>query len=156
MQTIIYTIFIILIIGMLILIGATIFFFFHEEKNAVADAYGGDYETQKLSETTGLVIGTFGICEGTKVSLKKGQVCTVGKASNCDFQVMNNVVSRMHCTIKLLSNGTFEVTDFSTNGVYYNNYKLKKNTPFQVPNNSLLVIGNADNVIKLQTELKEI
>lgn len=156
MQTFIYTIFIILIIGMIILIGATIFFFFYEAKIEERDAYNDvEDEPEKNYELVGQVIGTYGVCEGMRVSLRAGNVCTLGKADNCDFQVRSNVVSRMHCTIKLLENGTFEITDFSTNGTYYNNYRLEKNSPFQVPGDALLAVGDANNIIRVISKERE-
>lgn len=157
MQTFIYTIFIILIIIMIILIGATIFFFFYEAKIEERDTYNDvEEKPERKYELIGQVQGTDGICKGTRVSLKAGQVCTLGKADNCDFQIASNIVSRMHCTIKLLENGAFEITDFSTNGIYYNSYKLEKNSPFQVPNNSLLAIGDANNIIRVVSKEQEI
>ena len=147
MQTFIYTFFILLIMGMIIVIGATIFFFIYETRHDEIEDSDDFVTPEKKYVLIGKVRGVNGVSDGIIISLNVGQICTLGKASNCDFQIMNNVVSRMHCSIKLLENGAFEIMDFSTNGTYYNNYRLEKNTPFQVPSDSLLAIGDANNVI---------
>ena len=79
-----------------------------------------------------------------------GQQCVVGRKSNCDIQLVHGQVSRVHCVIEMLPDGVYQVTDYSSNGTFYNNQRLKSREPYRLPKGALLAIGDADNVLELR------
>lgn len=113
-------------------------------------------EDEPQKEKIGVVIGVFGSCEGQQFVLRPGQKCSVGKSSECNFQIKNKVISRQHCTIRMLSEDVFEVTDHSTNGTFYNNVRLEKDKPLNIPKDAILALGDANNIIQVQVQEREI
>lgn len=99
---------------------------------------------------SGAIVGEFGKYGGQIYPLHSDMPCVVGRKSTCNIQIAHKQVSRVHCTIQLLPDGNYQVTDYSENGTYYNNQKLPKHKPCTIAKGALLVIGDADNVLKLQ------
>ena len=52
--------------------------------------------------------------------------------------------------IKMQPDGVYQVTDYSSNGTYYNNKRLKYGDPYRLPKGALLALGDADNVLELK------
>lgn len=109
----------------------------------------GQGSAQKMIPV-GSVYGAFGIFCGQSYPMCIGQRCTVGRKSTCDIQLVHSQVSRMHCVIEMLPDGVFQVTDYSSNGTFYNDQKLKHGEPYRLPKGALLAIGDADNVLELK------
>jgi pSer/pThr/pTyr-binding forkhead associated (FHA) protein len=58
-----------------------------------------------------------------------GSPRTVGRATGADFIVDTALVSRVHCRLTLLPDGTLEVRDLgSTNGTFVNGKRVKTAT----------------------------
>lgn len=96
--------------------------------------------------------GMFGEYIGKKYILRTGESCKIGRDSGCDIQLHHSKVSRIHCSVKLLPDGRFEVTDYSYNGTFYENKALPSNAASIVQAGGLLVIGDADNVFALNID----
>lgn len=93
--------------------------------------------------------GLFGGYIGKKYILRPGESCRIGRDSGCDIQIHHAKVSRIHCAIKLLPDGQFEVTDYSSNGTFYENTALSNGVATIVKAGGMLVVGSADNVLSL-------
>lgn len=98
---------------------------------------------------TAEIQGLFGDYVGKKYTLRPGESCRIGRDSGCDIQLHSSKVSRIHCSVKLLPKGKFELTDYSYNGTYYENKTLPNGTSTIVEPGGLLAVGNADNVFSL-------
>ena len=99
---------------------------------------------------TEAVYGAFGIFNGRSYPMAPGQRCTVGRKSICDIQLAHSQVSRLHCVIEMLPDNVYQVTDYSSNGTFYNDQRLKSREPYRLPKGALLAIGDADNVLELR------
>jgi pSer/pThr/pTyr-binding forkhead associated (FHA) protein len=54
-----------------------------------------------------------------------GNIRTMGRAAGADFIIDGALVSRVHCRLTALPDGTLEVTDLeSTNGTYVNDRRV--------------------------------
>lgn len=102
----------------------------------------------------GYICGVFGRFEGQVYPMDLGQECVVGRKADCDIQIIHGEISRIHCVIRMLPDGVFEVTDYSSNGTFYNNQKLKRKEPYRLPSGAILALGDADNVLELRREEK--
>lgn len=100
-------------------------------------------------EAQGIIIGLFGSFSGQSVPMMINSLCSVGRERDCNIRIMHKAISRMHCTIQLLPNGMYQVTDYSSNGTYYNNQRLAPGQAYMIPKGAILAIGSADNVIQL-------
>lgn len=100
-------------------------------------------------EPAGKIVGLFGSFMGQEYPMENGSRCVVGRAPGCNIVLEHSKVSRIHCTIRRTQEGTYQVTDSSSNGTYHENEKLERGTACEVPSGALLVIGDADNVIQL-------
>jgi pSer/pThr/pTyr-binding forkhead associated (FHA) protein len=59
--------------------------------------------------------------------LLPGSIRTLGRATGADFIVDAALVSRVHCRLTVLSDGTLEVRDLeSTNGTYVNGARVER------------------------------
>jgi pSer/pThr/pTyr-binding forkhead associated (FHA) protein len=59
--------------------------------------------------------------------LLPGSIRTIGRATGADFIVDAALVSRVHCRLTVLSDGTLEVRDLeSTNGTYVNGARVER------------------------------
>lgn len=94
--------------------------------------------------------GMFGEFQGRRCRLGVGEVCRIGRDSGCDIKLSHPSVSRIHCAVKFLPNGTFEVTDYSYNGTYYENIALPNGKAVNVQPGGKLVAGSTDNVFCLK------
>ncbi len=52
--------------------------------------------------------------------------------------------------IEMLPDNVYQVTDYSSNGTFYNDQRLKSREPYRLPKGALLAIGDADNVLELR------
>ncbi|EOS70004.1 hypothetical protein C818_01964 [Lachnospiraceae bacterium MD308] len=98
----------------------------------------------------GVIEGIYGNFKGKQVTLYPGGVCRIGRESGCDIQLVHPKVSRVHCMISMTANGRYQITDYSYNGTFYDNERLTKNIMVEVNPGGMLVIGEADNVLKLK------
>lgn len=98
----------------------------------------------------GYIYGAFGVYQGQMYPMYLGQECVVGRKSGSDIQIVHGEISRVHCVIKMQPDGVYQVTDYSSNGTYYNNQRLKYGDPYRLPKGALLALGDADNVLELK------
>lgn len=78
-------------------------------------------------------------------------MCKIGRESTCDIQLFHPKISRLHCTVTLLENGNLVITDYSANGTFYGNRQMPNGEAIEVRPGDKLVVGEADNVIQLNT-----
>ncbi len=107
---------------------------------------------QSEYEPQGSIKGLFGDFIGKKYTLRPGETCKIGRDSGCDIQIKHRKVSRIHCLVKFLPDGRFEVMDISYNGTFYENEALPNGVAVTVNAGGNLVIGEADNVLALHVE----
>lgn len=98
----------------------------------------------------GTIEGVFGEFKGKQISLAWGQVYKIGRETGCDIQLVHPKVSRVHCTVCLMPSGRYQITDYSFNGTFYENKRLTKGIMEEVSPGGMLVIGEADNVLRLK------
>lgn len=110
----------------------------------------GDDLTPPDPPLAGRIEGVFGEFEGKQISLHLGLVYKIGRETGCDIQLVHPKVSRVHCTVCLMPNGRYQITDYSFNGTFYENKRLSKNIAEEVNPGGMLVIGEADNVLRLK------
>lgn len=101
-------------------------------------------------ELKACIEGLFGDYIGKKYILRVGENCRIGRDSGCDIQLRHLKVSRIHCAVKLLPDGRFEITDSSYNGTFYENTPLPNGVPTIVEGGGMLVAGDAKNVLSLK------
>lgn len=101
-------------------------------------------------QPAGYIFGAFGLYQNKMYPMSPGQQCVVGRKTSCDIQLVHSQVSRMHCVIEMLPDGVYQVTNYSSNGTFYNDQKLKYGEPYRLPKGALLAIGDADNVLELR------
>ena len=123
-------------------------------KSRKKKAKGGQHVYIDGKPTAGYICGVFGRFEGQIYPMYLGQECVVGRRADCDIQIIHGEISRIHCVIRMLPNGVFEVTDYSSNGTFYNNQKLKRKESYRLPSGAILALGDADNVLELRREEK--
>lgn len=95
--------------------------------------------------------GLYGGFQGKQYRLEVGQMCKIGRESTCDIQLFHPKISRLHCTVTLLENGNLVITDYSANGTFYGNRQMPNGEAIEVRPGDKLVVGEADNVIQLNT-----
>lgn len=94
--------------------------------------------------------GMFGNYKGKTFVFRGDESCRIGRDSGCDIQISHPKVSRIHCAVKALPDGKFEVTDYSYNGTFYENIALPNGKAVVVQAGGMLVLGSADNVFLLK------
>ena len=94
--------------------------------------------------------GLFGNYKGKTFVFRGDESCRIGRDPGCDIQISHPKVSRIHCAVKALPGGKFEVTDYSYNGTFYENIVLPNGKAVVVQAGGMLVIGSADNVFLLK------
>ncbi len=71
---------------------------------------------------------------------KKTNVIIIGRAAECDVQLNSASISRSHCQIERLSNGSYELKDLgSTNGTYVNGQKVRGSK--KISENDQIIVG---------------
>lgn len=112
---------------------------------------GGYVPPVSRNKTYAMLEGAYGGFQGRQYRLEVGQTCKIGRESTCDIQLYHPKISRLHCTVTLLANGNFSITDYSSNGTFYGNTTLLNGVATEVRPGDMLVVGEADNVIALKT-----
>lgn len=110
--------------------------------------YAG-FEREDESGPRAAIEGMFGDFMGKRYVLKPGESCRIGRDAGCEIQLHHSKVSRIHCAVKFLPDGRFEVTDYSYNGTFYENKALTNGIAKIVEAKGMLVVGDADNVFSL-------
>ena len=105
-------------------------------------------------DPSGYIFGLSGAFKGEEYPLYHvpGEKCVIGRKEGCDIQIIDKKISRVHCTIRMLSTGEYEVTDYSSNGTFYNNQRLKRKEPCRLPAGAILVLGDTKNILQLREE----
>lgn len=103
---------------------------------------------------SGYIFGLSGAFKGEEYPLYDvpGEKCVIGRKEGCNIQIMDGKISRVHCMIRMISTGEYEVTDYSSNGTFYNNQRLKRKEPYRLPKGAILVLGDTENVLQLREE----
>ena len=97
--------------------------------------------------------GLFGNYKGKTFVFRGDESCRIGRDSGCDIQISHPKVSRIHCAVRALPDGKFEITDYSYNGTFYENIALPNGKAVVVQAGGMLVLGSADNVFLLKALL---
>lgn len=105
--------------------------------------------TSMSVSAAGQVEGLFGAYQGKKYPVTVGRIYKIGRDRSCEIQVAHQQISRIHCKLQLMPDGTYQLTDCSSNGTYYNNILLEKNKTFSLPKGAVIVLGDPDNVLQL-------
>ena len=102
------------------------------------------------ADSAGAVTGLFGSFKDQTYTINTKGKCRIGREHPCEIRIHHPKVSRMHCEIAVLPDGTYRVTDYSSNGTFYENQRLEKGVPQKLPKGAVLVIGDPDNVLQLK------
>lgn len=97
------------------------------------------------------IYGVSGMYAGAEFTMKATDEFVIGRdgtLSNIIISTNGDKVSRRHCTIRFVG-GRYEVTDFSSNGTFYNNERLIKGQATPLPRGTTLVIGDKANQFRL-------
>lgn len=105
-------------------------------------------EPEKVSTVT-TITGTKGQYEGSIIEFE-GSVVIGRDPSVAELIIDDNNVSRIHCTITYEPNdGTYIVTDHSTNGTFISGQKIGKGKSRVVPKGTFVVVGQNGNNFRL-------
>ncbi len=103
-----------------------------------------------MPELSGTIRGLVGNYNKRQCYITPGMVCLVGRRSRSDISVIHERVSRLHCRVELMNDGTFVVTDESMNGTYIDQMKLEKGVSYAAPSGSKILIADGDVVLELR------
>lgn len=99
----------------------------------------------------GVIFGITGTYEGASIPIKIGETIVIGRdPASCGIVIKDEKASRKHCRIFYHGmNGTYSVTDISSNGVYDENGKrLPQNTEILMEAGSEIRIGRDGDVFR--------
>lgn len=108
-------------------------------------------QPNQTPQSGGFVVCSQGLYQGAEFPVE-GELI-IGRDENCSHIVIKNPeVSRKHCGISYnRANGTYTVTDYSANGLYYKTGQaFPKNVPVICNPGTILVIGNSGNEFLLK------
>lgn len=108
---------------------------------------------EKLREKNGSLVCLAGEYAGTVIPLGRSEELTIGRdGAFCNIVLSGEKISRKHCAVRFDSDKlAYVVTDLSSNGTYIKGgMRLIKNQPTPVACGSTLVLGNEDNLFRLQ------
>lgn len=76
------------------------------------------------------------------------KIYTIGRDSGCDIVIPDNtdVISRLHATLRVESNGKIYLTDQSRNGTYVNGMKMSSNVEIPVSRNDVVSFAHIYNL----------
>lgn len=98
----------------------------------------------------GAIVVVSGAAKPRQYFIQVGMICEIGRASSCQIQLAHPKVSRLHCKVRLLPNGQYQVIDGSSNGTVYNNQMLERGKVYTLPKGAFLAVGSSENVLRLQ------
>lgn len=107
------------LIGILWNIAAGIFLISKQSKAVFPQEYSG-----QNMPAVGIIEGQFGAYQGKRCEIYAGTTYKIGRESGCDIQINHPKVSRIHCTVCKLPSGNYRITDYSSNGTFYENRRL--------------------------------
>ena len=82
------------------------------------------------------------------LKLEEGGVYELGRIPPADLIVPVPTVSGRHCSVRVVKDGTVELTDLgSTNGTYIGDHELTPMTTVAVPIGSYVVFGDKDRAV---------
>lgn len=97
--------------------------------------------------------GCSGMYKGAVVPIESGEEMVIGRDRTMSNLIIGNPnISRKHCGIRYNeSDGTYIVTDYSSNGVSdQNGERFPKNTPVVCKAGTVLVLAQSDNEFQLK------
>lgn len=113
----------------------------------------GDEDSSTVAYAEGCVEGISGMYAGAQLKLPYGESILVGRdGSACNLVIENQAISRRHCEIRYdIYERCYQVTDFSTNGVYLEDGReLSKNTPVKLQPGTVIRLGDTNHVFLLK------
>ncbi len=116
-------------------------------------AVAGDEDSSTVAYAEGCVEGLSGLYAGAQLKLPYGERILMGRdGGSCNLVIENQAISRRHCEVSFdIYERCYQVTDYSTNGVYLDNGRqLPKNMPFKLQPGSIIRLGDTDNVFLLK------
>ena len=76
------------------------------------------------------------------------KIYTIGRGEECDIVIPDNtdIISRLHATIRVESNGKIYLTDQSLNGTYVNGMKMSSNVEIPVSRKDVVSFAHIYNL----------
>lgn len=105
---------------------------------------------QYAQMSAGAITIISGNTQGKRHLVQVGVMYSVGRSSSCQIQLQHTRISRLHCKIRLLPNGLYQVADYSSNGTWCNNQRMEKGRVYTLQRGTLLSVGRLDIVLMLQ------
>ncbi len=113
------------------------------------DRTGSEAKTL-YNPVVGSIEGMFGGFQGRTYQLHEGESCIIGRDSSCQIQLNNPKIGRKHCVVRKISYDTWQITDYSTNGTFYENNRMLSGIPTNVKSGGMLVIAEPNDVLQLK------
>lgn len=101
----------------------------------------------------GHIEGIRGMFAGADIEVANEEEIIIGRDESCSNLVIKNErVSRKHCGVRYVAeNGTYVVTDYSKNGVYYKNgQRMPSGVPTMLQAGTIIVITDSGNEFLLK------
>ncbi|MCI8491290.1 MAG: FHA domain-containing protein [Lachnospiraceae bacterium] len=93
----------------------------------------------------GMMEGCMGIYQGAQIPIE-GEIMIGRDEMSSNIVIKTPEVSRKHCGIRYNPDGTYTVTDYSSNGIYYKNGEaFPKHTPVICSAGTIIVIARSGN-----------
>ncbi len=116
------------------------------------DTLSKDVEVGKEAETTVLAQMEYKNFVPVLVRMRTNSIVNVektefivGKASDCDFQIVDNKkISRHHMTLKISNGECYVIDNDSTNHTYINGNLLQPNFPVMLKNNDIIKMADEE------------
>lgn len=105
---------------------------------------------QYAQTSAGTITVMTGNTQGKRYLVQVGVMYVIGRSSSCQIQLQHTRISRLHCKIRLLPNGLYQVADYSSNGTWCNNQRMEKGKVYTIQTGALLAVGSSDVVLMIQ------
>lgn len=105
---------------------------------------------QYAQMSAGAITVMSGNTQEKRYLVQVGVMYSVGRSSSCQIQLQHTRISRLHCKIRLLPNGLYQVADYSSNGTWCNNQRMERGRVYTIQRGTLLAVGSSDIALMLQ------
>lgn len=110
----------------------------------------------KQQHTNGLILLQIHGKPLPKIKLVPGDICTLGRSSDCSYQLANRYVSRKHIQIEHKDN-SWTLSDLkSRSGTYLNTIRMETGEVAEIHTDDLIQIGPWKFLVKLDAQTEEL
>lgn len=110
-------------------------------------------QVKRAPEAPASIMGLSGMYKGSSFPLEADREVIIGRDASVSGIVISSggeKVSRRHCSVRFNSrSGSYEVVDFSSNGVFVNGKRLPANVTVTLQRGTQIALGNNNNTFRL-------